>query len=196
MVSAILMAGYNNKWAVKKYAKSVAEHYGEKFIETGYKPLREFKIIRDGQEINKPLIQFTLEKLLTLDIIDEIVIVGHQMLLEQRLGNFIREFKKPCQIVNQNSKIPQEIVERFNILPRKVKFNSVAGNMIKGYAASAASQDQAHALYVASDSPLTTGSFIENFLNLTRDCKKEYALIFPAVLIDNDTDKLGRSRTI
>ena len=60
MVSAILMAGYNNKWAVKKYAKSVAEHYGEKFIETGYKPLREFKIIRDGQEINKPLIQFTL----------------------------------------------------------------------------------------------------------------------------------------
>ena len=110
MFSAILMAGYNNKWAVKKYAKSVAEHYGEKFIETGYKPLREFKIIRHGQKINKPLIQFTLEKLLTLDIIDEIVIVGHQMLLEQRLGNFIREFKKPCQIVNQNSKIPQEIV--------------------------------------------------------------------------------------
>jgi hypothetical protein len=192
MVSAILMAGYNNKWTVKKYAKSIAEHYGEKFIETGYKPLREFDIISDEQKLSKPLIQFTLEKLFTLEIIDEIVIVGHRMLLEQRLGNFIREFKKPCRIINQNSKIPQEVIERFNIIPRKVKFNSVAGNMIKGYAASAANQKQEHALYIASDSPLTTGTFIEHFLNLAQDCIKENALIFPAVLIEDNTDKLGR----
>ena len=192
MVSAILMAGYNNKWAVKKYAKSIAEHYGEKFIETGYKPLREFDIISDEQKTSKPLIQFTLERLFTLEIIDEIIIVGHRMLLEQRLGNFIREFKKPCRIINQNSKIPQEVIERFNIIPRKVKFNSVAGNMIKGYAASTANQKQEHALYVASDSPLTTGKFIEHFLNLAQDCIREKALIFPAVLIESNTDKLGR----
>jgi hypothetical protein len=33
------MAGYKNKREVKKYSKTVAEHYGEKFIETGYRPL-------------------------------------------------------------------------------------------------------------------------------------------------------------
>jgi hypothetical protein len=32
------MAGYKNKREVKKYSKTVAEHYGEKFIETGYRP--------------------------------------------------------------------------------------------------------------------------------------------------------------
>ncbi len=193
MVSAILMAGYNNKWAVKKYAKIVAEHYGEKFIESGYKPLRLFKIIRDGQEINKPLIQFILEKLFALDIIGEIIIVGHRMLLEQRLGKFISKFEKPCRIVNQNSKIPPEVIERFNILPRKVKFNSIAGNMIKGYAASAASRHQMHALYVASDSPLTTEKFIETFLQRAQDFHEEHAIIVPAVLMEDYTDKLGRS---
>jgi hypothetical protein len=35
MVSAVVMAGYNNRREVKRYAKVVAEHYGEKFIETG-----------------------------------------------------------------------------------------------------------------------------------------------------------------
>ncbi len=44
MTSAIVMAGYNNKREVKKYSRMVAEHYGEKFIETGYKPLREFNV--------------------------------------------------------------------------------------------------------------------------------------------------------
>ena len=37
-VSAVVLAGYNNKREVKRYAKMVAEHYDEKYIETGYKP--------------------------------------------------------------------------------------------------------------------------------------------------------------
>lgn len=187
------MAGYNNKWAVKKYAKIVAEHYGEEFIETGYKPLREFKTVVNGKKVSKPLIQFTLEKLFGMDIIDEIVIVGHRMLLEQRLRNFIAGFQKPCRIVNQNTTYSQEIIKRFKILPRKAKYNSVAGNMIKGYAASAADRNRSHVLYVASDSPLTTAQFIENFVQLAQAYQKECAIMFPAVLMENITDKLGRS---
>jgi hypothetical protein len=67
MVSAILMAGYKNKREVKRYSKTVAEHYGEKFIETGYRPLREFKTVIDGKKESKPLIQYTLEKLFASD---------------------------------------------------------------------------------------------------------------------------------
>ena len=193
MISAIVMAGYNNRWAVKKYAKSVAEHYGEQFIETGYKPLREFKTVVNGKTVSKPLVQFTLEKLFGMDIIDEIVLVGHRMLLEQRLGSFIAEFKKPCRIVNQNTVYTQEIIKRFKVLPRKAKYNSVAGNMIKGYAASAASRNRSHVLYVASDSPLTPVSFIEKFVQLAQDHMEEYAIMFPAVFMENVTDKLGRS---
>ena len=192
MVSAILMAGYNNKREVKKYSKIVAEHYGEKFIETGYKPLREFKTIKDGKEESKPLIQYTLETLFACDLVDEIVIVGHQMLLEQRLGNLINEFEKPCCIVNQNSKIPTAVIKRFNISQRKVKQSSIAGNSIKGYAASTAFRDRKHALFVASDSPLTTREFIERFLNTVQKYQEQAAIIFPAVLIKDSKDKLGR----
>ena len=60
MTSAVVMAGYNNKREVKRYSRIVAEHYGEKFIETGYKPLREFSTIVNGQQVSKPLIQYTL----------------------------------------------------------------------------------------------------------------------------------------
>ena len=193
MISAIVMAGYNNKWAVKKYAKIVAEHYGEKFIETGYKPLKEFQTVLNGKKVSKPLIQFTLEKLFDSEIIDEIVIVGHRMLLEQRPGNFIAGFQKPCRIVNQSTTYSQDIIKRFNILPRKAKYNSVAGNMIKGYAASAANRNRSHVLYVASDSPLTTAQFIENFVQLAQAYQEDFAILFPAILMENVTDKLGRS---
>ena len=192
MVSAILMAGYNNKREVKRYSRIVADNYGEKFIETGYKPLRDFKTVRDGKEETKPLMQYTLENLFTIDLIDEIIIVGHQMLLEQRLGNLIKESKKPCYIVNQNSKIPAKIIERFNILKKKVKQTSIAGNLIKGYVRSAAYQERKHALFVASDSPLTTKEYIERFLNKVKKYQEEAAIIFPIVIINENEDKLGR----
>lgn len=192
MFSSILMAGYNNKREVKKYSRIVAEHYGEQFIESGYKPLREFKTMKNGKAESKPLIQYTLERLFENDLIDEIVIVGHQMLLEQRLGNFIAQFKKPCSIVNQNAKLSDDVIQRFRIIPRKVKYNSIAGNLIKGYASSRACREKKHALFVASDSPLTTNEFINRFLKMVQQYQDETAIIIPAVLIDDNKDKLGR----
>jgi len=192
MVSAILMAGYKNKMEVKRYSKIVAEHYGEKFIETGYLPLREFKAIINGKEEKKPVIQFTLEKLFASDLVDDIVIVGHQMLLERKLGKFIKKFAKPCRLVNQNSRISPEVIQLFNIVKRKVKYNSIAGNLIKGYVASKAFEHKKHALFVASDSPLTTQEFIEQFVMTAQRYQDQAAIIFPAILINSPKDKLER----
>lgn len=192
MASAILMAGYKNKMEVRHYSKIVAEHYGEKFIETGYRPLREFKTVIDGQTKSMPVIQFTLEKLFASDVIDEIIIVGHQMLLEQRLGSFLKKFEKPCRLINQNTRLSKDIVDRFNITKRKVKYNSIGGNLIKGYAVSKACHEKKHALFVASDSPLTTREFIEQFLRLAVNHQDEAAIIIPAILIDAQKDKMGR----
>ncbi len=186
------MAGYNNKRAVKRYSQTVAEHYGEKFIETGYRPLREFEVVIKGKKVRKPLIQFTLEKLFEIDSIGDITIVGHQMLIQQYLNKFIRQQKKPCRIVNQNSKILPDLIETFSIKPRKVKFNSIGGNLIKGYAAGRAFKDQKHALIVASDSPLTRKAFIEDFLNHAQKCEDHASIIVPVISIGNPTDKLGR----
>jgi len=190
--SAIVMAGYNNKWAVKKYAKIIAEHYGETFIETGYKPLREFEIIENGRPVKKPLIQFTLEQLFQCNRIGDITIVGHQMLLEQRLKDFLNQSGRSYRIINQNTRIPTDVIKAFHIRPRKVKHNSIAGNMIKGYAASAASEQKRHALFVASDSPLTTSVFIDYFLDLAENFATENTIILPAVLISGTTDNFGR----
>ncbi len=192
MVSAILMAGYKNKMEVRRYSKIVAEHYGEKFIETGYLPLREFKTVINGKEEKKPVIQFALEKLFDSDLIDEIVIVGHQMLLERRLGKFMKKFTKPCRLVNQNSRISPEVIQRFNISQRKVKYNSIAGNLIKGYTASKAFEDKKHALFLASDSPLTTREFIEHFVMTAQKYQEQAAIILPAIHIDSPKDKLER----
>ena len=192
MVSAILMAGYKNKMEVKRYSKIVAEHYGEKFIETGYRPLREFETMIDGKKKSMPVIQFTLEKLFASDLIEEIIIVGHQMLLEQRLGNFISKFEKPCRLINQNTRLSADIIERFNIIKRKARYNSIAGNLIKGYAASKACKEKKHALFVASDSPLTTIKFMEQFLHIVRKHQDQAAIIFPAILIDAHKDMMDR----
>jgi len=186
------MAGYNNKREVIKYSRMVAEHYGENFIEAGYKPMREFKSVKNGRQETKPLIQYTLERLFENEYIDEIIIVGHQMLLEQRLGNLIQNFEKPCRLVNQSSKIPHDVIQRFNIKPRQVKFNSLAGNMIKGYAACKACKDEKHALFVAADSPLTTNEFINRFLKLLQQHENEAAIILPVILVGDQKDQLDR----
>jgi hypothetical protein len=190
--SAIVMAGYNNKWAVKKYAKIVAEHYGETFIETGYKPLREFEVIENNRTIKKPLIQFTLEQLFLSEHIGDVTIVGHQMLLEQRLRGFLNQSGRPYQIINQNTRLPKNIIKTFHIRSRKVSHNSIAGNMVKGYAASAAFENRQHALFVASDSPLTTCGFINNFLATAIDFAKDYTIIIPSALIEDKTDSFLR----
>ena len=192
MISAVVMAGYNNKREVKRYSRIVADHYGEKFIEAGYKPLREFKSVQNGRQISKPLIEYTLERLYENDLIDEIVIVGHQMLLEQRLRKFIKQFEKPCRIVNQNSKIPGDVIRQFKIKTRKVKYSSIAGNFIKGYAASKACRENRHALFVASDSPLTTNEFVNRFLAVVEQYQDQADILVPAILIDEKKDALGR----
>jgi hypothetical protein len=114
------------------------------------------------------------------------------MLLEQRLGRFIKQFEKPCCIVNQNSRIPDDVIRRFNITPRKVKYSSIAGNFIKGYAASNACKEKKHGLFVASDSPLTTNEFVNRFIKIVKKYQDESAIITPAILIDEKKDKLGR----
>lgn len=193
MTSAILMAGYSNKREVKRYSRLVAEHYGENYIEIGYRPLREFRVINQkGKEEKKPIILFTLERLFESDFIDEIVIVGHRMLLEEKLGSFINSMNKPCQIINQNSRIPGYISEEFSIQAKEVKYNSFTGNAIKAYAVTKAYQDKKHALFVAADSPMTTKAFIEEFLLKVKEFEKSLALFVPAVFVGINDDKLGR----
>lgn len=192
MISAVVMAGYNNKWSVRKYAKIVAEHYGETFIETGYKPLREFEIRQSERTVRKPLVQFVLESLCASDRIGEIIIVGHQMLLEQRLRGFLESAPKPCTLVNQNTRFSSEIIRRYQIKSRKVKYNSIAGNMIKGYAATAAAEERRHALFVASDAPLTSRRYIDFFLELAESHAADNAIILPAVHVAGHMDAFGR----
>jgi len=192
MASAILLAGYNNKREVKRYSKIVAEHYGEVFVESGYKPLREFTVRQNGRDLRKPLIQFTLEKLAASDLIDEIVIIGHRMLLEQRLGEQMPKLGKPCRIANQNARFPLEAIGRLRIDPKKIKYNSVAGNMIKGYVSSAAYQRRDRALFVASDSPFTSLELIEEFIRFTETQPGDTGIICPAIVIDSEEDHMGR----
>ena len=59
-----------------------------------------------------------------------------------------------------------EIIKHFKIKRRKVKYNSIGGNLIKGYSASQAYHESTHALFVASDSPLTSIDFFTNFFSI------------------------------
>lgn len=192
MTSAVIMAGYQNKREVNRYSKVVAENYGESFIETGYKPLREFPVIVNGVTKNTPVIQFMIDKLVKAREIEEIVISGHQMLLEQRLGDYFKNIAKPLKIINQNNKFTEETLSRFKIVPKHVKHNSLAGNMIKGYMETKASRESGHVLFAASDSPLTSLGFIENFLALAEKHLLDSAIIVPVGFINAKEDKLGR----
>jgi len=192
MRSAIVLAGYNNRKAVEKYSRIVAENYGETYIETGYKPLREFTVHSHGKTVTKPLVQFTLEELILDGEICEIVVVGHKELLENRLGPLLAKSDKPWKIVDQEEDFPPELVSLFHINTKEIRYNSVGGNIVKGYAASAAFGKKEHALFVASDSPFTKVKFINAFLEKAEPLADEASIVMPAVHTDPKKDRLGR----
>ncbi len=192
MYSAILLAGYNNKKAVEKYSKIVEKDYGEHFIETGYKPLHEFTIEENGILIKKPLIQFTLEVLVKDKLIDEIIIVGHVKQIKDRLKVFLQSIQKSVIFVDQNDRIPTNVVETFSINLKETHNDSVGGNLIKGYAASRAYENKTSALFVASDSPMTTEDFINSFIDISTPYLENSGIILPTGYTNTIKDKLGR----
>ena len=192
MYSAVLLAGYDNKRKVERYRSIVQQDYGEEFIETGYKPLREFSLDRNGEIISKPLIQFTLEALVADPVIEEIVLVGFIRQIKDRLKSYLDTVSKPVVFVDQNDDIPLHIRAEFGIHSKKTMKDSVGGNFIKGYAASAAYRDKRHALFVASDSPLTTVDFINRFIDASYDILDSGAIIMPAIFMDPVKDDIGR----
>lgn len=194
MRSAVVLAGYNNKRTVEKYSKTVSEHYGEKFIETGYKPLREFSYNDSGQIVAKPLILFTLEELFDDELISDIVIVGHRLLLEKALLPFLKKQNKEWSILDQNESICESLLNVVSIDPKLTPLDSIAANIIKGYGAAKAYNRKEHALFVASDSPFTDKNFINHFLQISDVyLKTSYKdVIFPAVPIGLKKDAMGR----
>lgn len=192
MNSAIILAGYNNRKAVEKYSRIVEKDYGEHFIETGYKPLHEFTVEIDGVKVSKPLIRFTLEVLVADDLIEDIVIVGHRDQINDRLGEYLSTVKKRIVVIDQREHYRENLVSDFNIDLKETPTESVGGNLIKGYCASLAAEKRKPALFVASDSPLTTEEFINRFLTVSKEMMEETAILLPAVYTDPRRDKLGR----
>jgi len=192
MYSAILLAGYNNKRAVEKYIHIVEEDYGEHFIETGYKPLHEFSITIDGKTVKKPLLQFTLEVLVRDDLISEIIIVGHINQIKNRMIKYLNTVEKPIIYVDQNEEIPGKIKQIFSIHDKETPKDTVGGNLIKGYVASQAYLSRAPALFVASDSPMTTLDYINRFIDRCESHIKTCGILLPVVYTNPVKDKLGR----
>ena len=191
-VSAVLLAGYNNKRAVEKYSRIVAESYHEKYIETGYKPLRAFSLHHHGKHVTKPLIQFTLEELLGDERISDVVIVGNKTLLEDKLLPLLESSEKPWKIIAQNQAFDSALVEEFGINLKRTAHDSIAGNMVKGYAATQAYTKGEPVLFAASDSPLTSMDFINTFLAGARTLAEQGDLIIPAIPMGILRDRMGR----
>ena len=192
MYSAILLAGYNNKRAVEKYSHIVEEDYGEHFIETGYKPLHEFTVQINGELIKKPLLQFTLEVLADDELIEEIVIVGHINQIKNRLIKYLETMEKPLIYVDQNDEIPESIIKTFTINPKETPKDSIGGNLIKGYSVSRAYKSKIPALFVASDSPMTTKDYINRFIGICKPEMNNCGIFLPTIYTDPVKDKLGR----
>ena len=190
--SAVLLAGYNNKRAVEKYSRIVSESYHEKYIETGYKPLREFSLHHHGRHITKPLIQFTLEELLEMEEISDIVIVGNKTLLENRLLSLLKSCGKPWKILDQKTPFSSTDSERFGINDASLPVESIGGNIVKAYAATRGAEKQEPALFIASDSPMTDRGFITSFLQKAESLLDRADIILPAVPVGLLRDRMGR----
>ena len=192
MYSAILMAGSNNRTAVRNYKKIVETTYHEKLVYTGYKPLYEFSFEKDGKKITKPLIQFTLENLARNKHISEIVIVGFIGLIKNKLSDFLKTVKKQIVFVEQKMEIPDHLQEELGFSRKDIPHNSICGNIIKAYAASGAYKKKEMALFFAADTPFTSNDFIERVLSKSKQIIKTAGGIIPAVYFKTRKDRFRR----
>lgn len=192
MYSAVLMAGSNNRKAVRNYKKIVEESYHERLVYTGYKALYEFSFIKNGRKITKPLIQFTLETLVQNDQISEIVIVGFISLIKNKLSDFLKTVKKKIIFVEQHAKIPENLNKEFGFKKGAIAKDSICGNMIKAYAASKAYKKKEMALFFASDTPFTFNDFILKVLSKTGQTPETAGIIIPGVFFKTRKDRFRR----
>ncbi|MBR9699124.1 hypothetical protein GOV09_01555 [Candidatus Woesearchaeota archaeon] len=160
MVSAIVMAGYR-KEELADYQRQLSA-YGEQF-DPGYKAIKDLKI-RYGRGVERvPLILPTLQKLDSIEAIDEIVIVGDRNQLEGKLHPWLRTSRAFKEIIEQTDPLPEEAYGTFTV-GEDLPTDSIAGNAVKAYMATGAYGKREHALFMACDSPLTSREGIENFL--------------------------------
>ncbi len=192
MYSAILMAGSNNRTAVRNYKRIVEISYHEKLVYTGYKPLYEFSFEKDGKKTTKPLIQFTLENLVRDENISEIVIVGFISLIKSKLSGFLKTVKKRIVFVEQNAEIPDNLPDELGFGRNEIPKDSICGNLIKGYAASEAYKKKEIALFFAADTPFTSIDFIDRVLAKSAEIINTAGGIAPAVYFKTRKDRFRR----
>lgn len=169
MVSAVVMAGYSQK-EIEDYQRQLKQGYNEEFIKC-YKPVAQIG--------GKPIILFTLDKLAISDYIDDVVIVGEKHLLEEHIGSWVSAQKKEFKIVDQEDELGDKLIGEFCLNPSLVPHDSLCGNAVKAYAQTKAYQKRGYALFIASDSPLTSKEVIEFVLDESKKHTPESSIIYP-----------------
>ena len=181
MVSVVVMAGYQSS-EIEDYKRQL-KYYHEKYTEKGYKALKEFKVRENGRLVKRPLIEFILRKVDDIFDVRDVVVVGDKARLEEKLGDQLTGSKKKYRLIDQNEPLTEELIQAFRLDPKRVAYNSICGNTIKGYAATEAYERGEHALFLAADSPKTQKNTIDEFITTASDLavKENAALIYPLV---------------
>ncbi len=180
MVSVVLMAGQQP--ITKEYREMIERDYREHYHykHDSYKPLKEFRARVDRKTFTqKPLIQFTMEKLENADSVDDIVIVGDQEKLEERLDPFIATSRKRYKIINQYEPLEDHVLHEFNVERKNAEQTSICANGLRGYISTEAYKNNDYALFMASDSPGTSTECIDEFIRNAAEYIPGSGIVFP-----------------
>jgi len=158
-IVAVVLAGGVKKFSFREFYHQLEDllSYGEWYFRRGYKSLKRIRLKSYGADEPRPMVEYILITLSTIECIDKILVIGP--------AKEIREKIEP-DLISEESKI--ELVQQKH---------SYGYNVKEGYDLAG----EKYVLFVTADSPTTKAEDVSEFIEICRELYNEYDLIYPLV---------------
>lgn len=157
-ITAVVLAGGNKRFSFKEFYRQLGDLivYREWYFRKGYKSLKRIKRNIDGNKMPRPMIEYILYTLKDLEKISNILVVGPEKEISEKVNPHLLE----------NDKV--------KIIQQKESFGK---NVKEGYAQA----QKEYVLLVTSDSPTTTKRDVYEFLKICESLDNRYDIVYPIV---------------
>lgn len=156
---AVVLAGGTRRFSFREFYYQLEDliAYKEWYFRIGYKSLKRIKSKGGIGGEARPMVEYILRTLKSIDCIDRILVIGPEKEMREKLDPELLSDESKIKLVQQKNSFGQNVKTGYDLAGQK------------------------HVLFVTADSPTTREEDIIEFIGICREIYNDYDLIYPLV---------------
>jgi len=158
-IVAVVLAGGNKRFSFREFFYQIEDllTYHEWYFRLGYKSLKRINIKGSQLEGPRPMVEYILHTLSSVESIDQILVVGPEKEMRGKLDPGLLSAGGKIRLVEQQDSFGQNVNLGYKLAGQKF------------------------VLFVTADSPTTREQDVAEFIELCRKLHQDYDFIYPLV---------------